>query len=384
MFSKRLFVFFLGILLSAAVICQGMSAFAGKAKADPLEARIDELIEKMSPEERIAQLFFVTPEALSGASLVTSADGPLLQAFQKFPVGGIIFMEANLESDAQTRAMLTSLQKFAEKQQQFPVFLGVDEEGGRVQRIGGREGFSAPALPSAKVLGAAGPEASAAAGVTIGQYLRGLGFNLDFAPVTDIVTNPENQVISDRAFGCDPVTVTQNAAGFAAGLRLSGIVPCYKHFPGHGDTSEDSHSGYAYSYKKLDELRRTELIPFIKGSEADIEMIMVSHVSFPNINGGDLPASLSKVLVRFLLREEIGYRGIIITDALNMKAVSDHYTAGDAVLRALDAGCDMLLMCAHFPEGYAAALSAYQSGILSEKRVEDSLRRILRVKLGER
>lgn len=218
---------------------------------------------------------------------------------------------------------------------------------------------------------------------TIGTYLSDLGFNVDFAPDTDVITNEANQVIGDRSFGSDPSVVADMAWAYRKGLHEHGILACYKHFPGHGGTIEDSHNGYAYSYKTLEELKEIELVPFQSGCDKGIDFIMVSHVSTPNITGSDIPATLSRQIVTDLLRQEMGYQGIIITDSLNMGAVSEHYSPQEAAVMAVQAGCDMLLMSDYFEPSYSAVLDAVADGRIREEDIDASVSRIIEAKLME-
>ena len=188
-------------------------------------------------------------------------------------------------------------------------------------------------------------------------------------------------MIGDRSFGSDPDVVADMAWAYREGLHEHGILACYKHFPGHGGTVEDSHTGYAYSYKTLEELREIELVPFQSGCEKGIDLIMVSHVSTPNITGSDLPATLSSELVTDLLRGEMGYQGIIITDSMNMGAVSEHYSPQDAAVMAVQAGCDMLLMSDFFELSYNAVLDAVMDGRIREEDIDVSVSRIIDAKL---
>ncbi len=346
-----------------------------------LQVEVERYLSEMPLEDKVAQLFFVTPEALTGTGTVTRAGEKTRTSFVACPVGGIIYLGANLVSETQTREMLRNMQQYSMDRLGLPIFLGVDEEGGRAMRVGGNSGFSIEPIAPAAQLAAAGEEAVAAAADTIGGYLSDLGFNLDFAPCVDVLTNPANEVIGDRSFGSDPEQVALLAWRYAEGLRAHGILPCYKHFPGHGGTLEDTHKEYAYSYKTLEEMRASELIPFIDGSGRGIEMIMAAHISMPKITGGDLPASLSYQLITEVLRDEIGYQGIVLTDALNMGAVSEHYTSGESAVLALQAGCDMLLMASDLTGSCQAVLDAVAAGELTEERIDASVRRILTLKL---
>ncbi len=349
---------------------------------EALKLRAEDLAASLSREEKIAQLFFVAPEALTGGETVTAVDSALSEAYRRYPVGGFILFEANLKNPEQTEKLLGDLQRCALNRQEIPVFLGVDEEGGRVTRIAGKEGFGVDRARSAAKLAAGGADAVSQAAGTIGGYLADLGFNLDFAPDADVLTDPENRVIGDRSFGGDPEIVSELARVFAGGLRAHGIIPCYKHYPGHGGTAEDSHEGYAFSHKDLAGLRRAELVPFADAVADGAEMIMAAHISLPEITGSKLPASLSEQMITGILRGELGYEGVVITDALDMGAVSDNYTPAESAVMALQAGCDMLLLSGHFEEAYQAVLDAAERGEIPESSLEESVRRILRLKLS--
>ena len=347
---------------------------------DPLEAEILQKLETLTTEEKVAQLFFVTPEALTGITgAATVAGETTREAFSRCPVGGVLYMEQNLESPEQTRKMLTDMQQISRDRLGLPVFLAVDEEGGTVARLSNRAQFGVGPYPDMASLD--GDEARAGEiGNELGWCLFELGFNLDFAPVADVWTNPQNTVVRRRAFSSDPETVTKMCAAFSDGLQAAGILSCYKHFPGHGATAEDSHLGYALSERTLEELERCELLPYFDAARRQVPFVMVGHISLPNVTEEEVPASLSKELVTGLLREQIGYQGLIITDALNMGAISGHYSMGEACVLAILAGDDLLLLADHLPEAYEAVLKAVQDGTIPMQRLNESVLRILRCK----
>jgi len=347
------------------------------------EERIAEILSNMAPEEKAAQLFVVTPEALTGfAGTVTAAGDLTREAFDEIPVGGIVYMGDNLENSDQTREMLSGMQEISLDRIGIPAFLCVDEEGGTVARISGASGFDIPDFPDMCDIGASGDTSRAQEiGEEMGSYLSDLGFNVDFAPVADVYSNEENAVVEYRAFSSDPQVVASMAAAFSEGLSSSGVLYSYKHFPGHGNTAADSHAGFAESDADLATLRERELVPFRDGIERSVPMIMVGHISLPNVTQDDLPASLSGEIITGLLREELGYDGIVITDAMNMGAIADNYSSGEAALLALEAGADLLLMPSSFSSAYEAVVDAIRDGTISQERVDESLTRILRTKL---
>ncbi len=354
------------------------------SEQDKEQDQIQAVVSGMTLEEKVAQLFFITPEALTGYETVTAAGETTKEAYARYPVGGIVYFAKNLEEPEQTRKMLAATQEYAMQRSGLPVFLGVDEEGGRVLRIGNNESFG---VERVKAMGELAQEADvetavSEAGDTIGAYLSALGFNVDFAPDADVLANAENSVIGDRSFGEDPETVAKLADIFAEELTGHGILACYKHFPGHGGTVEDSHEGTAYLDRTMDELRQKELIPFQDGSRNGVAFIMVSHISDSQAVGTQEPASLSQAFVTDVLRTELGYQGIIVTDSLAMGAVTTRYSSAEAAVRALQAGCDMLLMPENFTEAYAAVLAAVEEGVIPQERLEASVTRIVRAKMS--
>ena len=219
-------------------------------------------------------------------------------------------------------------------------------------------------------------------GVTIGTYLSDLGFNVDFAPVADVLTNSENQIVAKRSFGSDSELVTNMVLAEMKGFEETGILSCVKHFPGHGCTIGDTHEGYAYTDKTREELQQEELVPFQEACANGVPFVMVAHISAPNVIGDNTPSSLSPVMITDILRNEWNYDGIVITDALNMGAIVQNYSSADAAVKALQAGADMLLMPENFQEAYQGVLDALENGTLTQEQIDCSVRRILNVKLS--
>ena len=349
--------------------------------AEPNLSWAEKKLQVMTVEQKVAQLFFVAPEALTGVSAVTRTGDVMKQSFAACPVGGILYSTPNLEGPEQTAQMTGELQRYVQELTGIPVFISIDEEGGKVTRIAKNATYGVNNVGNMKSIGDTGDVSAAeGAGSYIGAYLSANGFNMDFAPDADVLTNPANTVIGPRSFGSDAQLVSSMAAAFSRGLASQGILACYKHFPGHGGTGEDSHEGYAYTYKSLEELRQCDLIPFAEGIGSGLQVIMVSHVSCPGVNGDDTPATLSPRIVTGLLREEMGFAGVIITDALDMGAISSHYEKTEACRKALEAGCDMLLICGDFKSAYEGILAQVKNGTIPESRIDESVLRILRVK----
>lgn len=341
------------------------------------------LVAKMSLEDKVAQMFMVTPEALSkfNGSVVASGE-QTKQAFAKRPVGGVIYNSANLQSPEQVKTMFSNLQKYSKDRVGIPVFIAVDEEGGTVARVSGSKSMGIKPYPNMSEVGA-GKDSNRALqiGAEMGKYLADLGFNIDFAPDADVLTNPQNDLLKYRAFGSDPQTVTTMTAAFTKGLQTSGVLATYKHFPGHGSTSADSHKGITVSQQDATELEQVDLVPFKDAVAKDVKLIMVSHVCFPKAFGDNTPASLSKKVVTGWAREKLQYQGILITDAMSMGAISDNYQPSEAAVKAIQAGIDIVLDPKDFDAAYQGVLAAVKSGKISQEQVNQAVTRIVATKL---
>lgn len=337
---------------------------------------IDELLASMTLHEKICQLFFIRADALdAGQEHVTSFTSAASGTLEKFPVGGVIIMGENIKTPEQ----ITALNAAISGALGIAPFISTDEEGGRVARLANNPAFGLKKYKSAADVGASGNEADALEmGRTIGGYLSLYGFNMDFAPDADVNTNPDNPVIGDRSFSPDAKVASRMAGAMADGLREHGVIPTFKHFPGHGDTAEDSHYGLAVSYKTHDEMLSCEWLPFMRAEDC----IMTAHISVPKLTeDGDMtPASLSHTVITDILRGELGFSGVVITDALEMGAITKMYGSGDAAVRAILAGCDMLLSPADLAEALAAVEAAVRDGTITEPRLNESVRRILTLK----
>ena len=362
---------------------RGREFWAPSYEAAWQEMKIDRVLDSMTLEEKVNQLFMITPEALTGVGTVIQAGDGTREALAEHPVGGLIYFAQNLKDPDQTRTMLENTQEYASARSGFPIFLSVDEEGGQVARVGSNPSFGVPEIGNMSEVGAGGDTQEAyETGSTIGAYLKDLGFNMDAAPDADVLTNSANEVVKYRSFGSDPELVSRMAAAELKGLNDQGIIGMYKHFPGHGGTTADSHEGYVYVEENLEELKSGALVPFQDGADNGLRVIMVSHIACPEVTGDNTPATLSRQLVTDLLREDMGFDGLVITDALNMGAITEQYSSGEAAVAALNAGVDMLLMPADFQAAYDGVMAALENGELTEERIDESVRRILEIKLG--
>ena len=367
---------------SVAVVQEVQTADPEEAAGEENKTEAEKILESMTLEEKAAQIFFVTPEDITGVDTATVAGDATRQALETYPVGGIVYFSKNILEPEQTRSMLGNTWEYSHEVMKIPVWLGVDEEGGQVARVAENPQFQVTRYDSMRSIGDTGdPEQAYEAGETIASYLKDLGFNMDFAPDADVISNPQNTVIGDRSFGTDPDLVGEMTADAVAGFQDQGISACIKHFPGHGQTEGDTHEGYAYTEKTLEEMRNSDLIPFQRGIKAGTDFVMVSHISAPNAVSQDLPASLSSEFITDLLRGEMGYDGIIITDAMNMGAITDRYDSAQAAVMAFQAGADMILMPEDFQSAYEGILQAVNSGTISEERLDQSVMRILETKL---
>lgn len=337
------------------------------------EDYIRQKLSSMTLMEKVCQMFFVTPESIAGITPVTSCGEEMKNALERYPVGGIIFSTGNLQSKDQVKQMLIRMQESA----QIGMFLSADEEGGTVNRLMKTVGTTyVGAMYDYRDEGTAKAYENA---FTIASDMSALGFNLDFAPVADVWSNPENTVIGKRAYSNDCEEAARLIEAAVRGFHDGGVMCTLKHFPGHGDTASDSHYESAYVNKTRQEIEAQELLPFAAGIENGAEFVMVGHLIVADIS--TKPATLSYTVIQEILREEMGFDGIVITDAMAMSALSEHYSVEEMTVQAIEAGNDMLLMPPDVPAAVNAVLQAVKDGRISEERIDESVERILEVKL---
>lgn len=351
---------------------------AAEGDAETVRARVD----AMTLEQKVAQLFVVAPEALvEGVDQVTAAGDMTREGVKAHPVGGIVYFAQNLIEPNQTTEMLANVKHFYSEDGNVAPFLAVDEEGGSVVRIADNDAFGVQDVGDASALGQAGDAAAAkAAAEKIAGYLKPLGFNLDFAPVCDVVDPTRSDTMGLRSFSSDAQVVADMAKAEIEGFTDQGMLCCAKHFPGIGSAAGDSHEGAITIDKSADELDQVDLVPFKAAIEAQVPLIMVGHLNLPAIVGDDTPAPLSSKVVQDLLRDTLHYEGVIITDSLAMGAITERYSAAEAAVAALKAGCDIPLMPEDFSAAYQGVLDAVASGDLTEERIDESVTRILAAK----
>lgn len=341
-----------------------------------------DVLGKMSLREKVGQLFIVRPEALAEqcnaetASAVDRVDDAVISRLEEYPVGGVAIFGRNITGAEQLPEFISDLQKNSK----YPLFIAVDEEGGRIARVANSGYFDVASYKSMADIGNTDDASKAEdVGRQIGLYLKELGFNLDFAPIADTNTNPQNIVIGDRSYGSDPSLVAEMVSAQLDGMHDSGIIGTLKHFPGHGDTKDDTHSGYVSIEKTWDELKECELIPFT-AALPKADMVMVSHITALNVTNDDLPASMSETMITDKLRNELGYDGVVITDAMAMGAIADNYTSAQAAVTAVKAGVDIVLMPQDLDQAFDGVMSAVSSGEISVARLDESVLRILKLK----
>lgn len=352
------------------------------------ESEVEEMLRKMTLREKVGQLFFVRPEALDpdihwenpptdlAPLKLQEVNEKMKRQNKSYPVGGIILYDWNINDETQLAKFLPQLKALNGKP-----LICIDEEGGRVARLANNPNFHVKKYESMAAIGATGNPANAyECGNTIGTYLKRYGFDIDFAPVADVNTNPDNIIIGKRAFSDDPAVAAPMVVNYLQGLKDAGIVGCIKHFPGHGDVKTDTHYGYAQTQKTWAEMLSCEMVTFRAGINWGCQLVMTAHIGAPKVIGSDIPSTMSSVMLQNKLRGELGYRNIIVTDALEMGAITKQYTNVDAVLGCLQAGVDIVLCPKEYAEVFDAVVKAVENGTISETRLNDSVRRILMLK----
>lgn len=304
------------------------------------------------------------------------APDALLQAIERGDLGGIILFTRNIEDEDQVKGLVETLKAAAIN---HPLWVSIDQEGGRVQRLKGK----IPHWPAMREVGRLGDlELTKKVGQGLGRDLVALGIDIDFAPVVDVVDNEENTVIGDRAFSADPQQVAIHGAALAAGLRAEGVIPCAKHFPGHGGPIADSHLERPVDTRTKDALEKQDVLPFIEMIKQGIELIMVAHVNYPALDENH-PATFSSAIVQSYLRSSLGYQGLIVSDDMEMGAMIKHHRVEEASEFALRAGIDIILIC-HRYDYQQQTLAHLKNQILKDEsfaaRIAESIARLDKLK----
>ena len=362
------------------------------------DEKIDEIISRMSTEQKLAQMMVVALR--SGSSNATELTGAYEEFLGRYDFGGVILFGANIVDAEQTVNLIRGCQTAAiNSEMGIPMLMCVDQEGGLVNRVS----FGTTGSGNMALAATGNTSLTEECADTFGQEISALGFNMDFAPVSDVNNNPSNPVIGTRSFSDDPAIVAEHVTAFIRGLERNNVATALKHFPGHGNVGEDSHTHLPLSELTSDELKECELIPFQAGIDAGAEMIMTAHIQYPNIeqntyiskmdgNTVYLPATLSHTIMTDILRNELGYDGVIITDSMTMDAIASHFDMTDAAVLAINAGVDIILCPVDLYQGegidtfpvmddYMNKLIArVEAGDISVSELDDSVRRILRLK----
>ncbi len=361
---------------------------------------IKAIIDKMTLEQKVAQLFVVSPETLTGVDSVQYAGDMTYQALQDYPVGGIVFAKDNIDSSSQFGTMTDNLQSYSEEISGLPLFLAAAEEGGSASVLGNNDNLdeyyensysdddsdysssSANSVhsgaPSMSEIGRKDDSTNAyEAGKSIGSLMSAYGLNLDLAPVADVLSG-NSTGIGNRTFGTDAQTVSDMALEVIRGIQEEDVNAAMKYFPGYGAASSNM-SGFPVINSSLDELKKKEFLPYSNAIAQGMDFVMVGHISVPNVTGDDTPASLSEKMISEVLRKDLGFKGIVMTDYLNDKTIVKNYSAA---VKAIQAGADLLLEPDDLEAAYEGVLKAVKKGDITEDRLDESIYRILRVKLS--
>ena len=364
---------------------------------------IKAIIDKMTLEQKVAQLFVVSPETLTGVDSVQYAGDMTYQALQDYPVGGIVFAKDNIDSSSQFGTMTDNLQSYSEEISGLPLFLAAAEEGGSASVLGNNDNLdeyyensysddgsdysssSANSVhsgaPSMSEIGRKDDSTNAyEAGKSIGSLMSAYGLNLDLAPVADVLSG-NSTGIGNRTFGTDAQTFSDMALEVIRGIQEEDVNAAMKYFPGYGAASSNM-SGFPVINSSLDELKKKEFLPYSNAIAQGMDFVMVGHISVPNVTGDDTPASLSEKMISEVLRKDLGFKGIVMTDYLNDKTIVKNYGAADAAVKAIQAGADLLLEPDDLEAAYEGVLKAVKKGDITEDRLDESIYRILRVKLS--
>ena len=375
------------ILTSCGLMMLSSCSNEDNTDTPPMD-EVESQLQQMTLREKVGQMFYVRMETLDTTihwnTYADLQENPLLEVNQTmrdvnehYPVGGLILYAWNIDNEAQLSTLMAQIRSLNGQP-----LLCIDEEGGRVSRIANNPNFNVKKYESMSAIGATGdPNNAYECGNTIGTYLHRYGFDIDFAPVADVNTNPENVIIGPRAFSDDPAVAAPMVTHYLQGLKDAGVTGCIKHFPGHGDTKADTHFGYASTQKTWAEMMDCEMVTFKAGIQWGCQLIMTAHIGAPNVTGSDVPSTMSPIILQDKLRGELGYQNIIITDGMEMGSITQQYTSAEAAVGSIQAGVDIVLGPKNLVEAFDAVMAAVNNGTISEDRINQSVRRILKLKL---
>lgn len=354
---------------------------APQSSASNIDQAVQQKLASMSLEEKVAQMFIPHAESLcSDGSTLLYVDDDVKSNLATYPVGGISILDPNFTDPDQALTLTSELQKASQEATGLDLLLCIDEEGGTVARLGMDPAFPVNDPGDMRVIGDSGnTQAAYDAAKTIGTYVKEYGCNVDFAPVAD-TDNPSGGTMYQRSFGSDYNVVASMVEQQVRGFQDAGVMSCAKHFPGIGAAVGDSHEVSITTSKTLEQMLAEDLVPFQAAIDAGVPMVMIGHISCPNITGDNIPATFSPAIITGVLRNEMGFNGVVVTDSLAMGAATAVYGDADAAVRAITAGADMLLMPPSFHTAYQGVLSAVGQGTITEERINESVERILRMK----
>lgn len=345
-----------------------------------LKGMAGDITDEMSLKNKVGQLFMVSLYSLddSGSKQQTTMTKAMKKTLEKYPVGGIVLFSKNIDTPEQTKKLIGGFQDAST----VPMFVAVDEEGGSVSRVASNEKMGMTQYPNAKEIGETYTDKQIAAmGKKQSQELKSLGFNMNFAPVADVLTNDQNTEIGDRSFGSDQKKVSNIISMLVENMQKQQISATLKHFPGSGEAWGDTHRGSAETKQSIQRLRSNEFLPFEAGIEANVDAVMVSHLMLSNVTEEKEPSSLSYRVMTEILRKELEYDGMIMTDAMNMKAITNNYTAAEAAVKAIGAGADIVVMPEDLGKAYEAVRKAVKNGDIEESAIDKAVERIIYTKL---
>ena len=376
--------------MMAAMLFCGLMVTACSNDDNPISPKdkVEEQLAKMTLREKVGQMFYVRMETLDTTihwnTYADLQENPIHEVNQtmrdvnaNYPIGGLILYAWNIDDEAQLAKLIPQIRAL----NGHPL-LCIDEEGGRVSRLANNPNFNVKKYESMAAIGATGdPNNAYECGNTIGTYLKHYGFDIDFAPVADVNTNPENIIIGARAFSDDPQVAAKMVTSYLQGLDDAGVTGCIKHFPGHGDTKVDTHFGYASTQKTWAEMLDCEMVTFKAGIAWGCQLVMTAHIGAPKVTGSDVPSTMSPIILQDKLRGELGYQNIIITDGMEMGAITQQYTSAEAAVGSIQAGVDIVLGPKNLVEAFDAVMAAVEKGTITEERINQSVRRILKLKM---
>lgn len=358
------------ILITILLLIVLVGCTSNKKKELTIKDRVEDTLKSMTIDEKIGQMITIYYNS-------PTMDSTLKKAIEEVKPGGFILFSENMSSYDGTLKLIKDIKELSS----VPMFISVDQEGGIVQRLLSIKGVDVSNIPSMYEVGLKDDlDLTYEVGKLIAEELRVFGVNMDYAPVIDVYSNPNNTVIGKRAFGTTTDIVSKHGLKLAEGLSSNGVIPVFKHFPGHGNTETDSHYDLPVVTKTKDELMNSDLIPFKDAINNNSKVIMIGHLAVPSITNDNTPASLSKELITDFLKKELNYKGLVVTDALNMGALTKYYSKEEICGKAVEAGVDILLMPTSSRTCLKSVKDALNNKKITEEQINDSVRKILKLK----